>query len=98
MLGVLGVVALVLFALVFYFFKWLLTAVGLIKPNPPSGFAIGQEAKYRQGRDSPEAKRCLNALDRMTKISIHENGEMWRVLSFKPTIDNTYEFTLQRVE
>lgn len=97
---ILAIVALVVAAIVFYLFKWLLTAVGVIKPKVvvPSGYTIGHTGKYVVRRDSKEAERFQDAHSRMIKIRLYDNDELWRVLDYKPAIDDTYEFTLQRVE
>lgn len=97
---ILAIIALVLAAIVFYFFKWLLTAVGVIKPKVavPSGYTIGHTGKYVTRRNSKEAERFLDAYSRMIKIRLYDNDEFWRVLDCTPAIDDTYEFTVQRVE
>jgi hypothetical protein len=97
---ILAGIALVVLVGLFFLFKWLLTAVGVIKPNAlvPSGYTIGHKGKYVLGRDSKEAERFIDAHSRMIKIRIYDNEELWRVLDYKPAIDDTYEFTVQRVD
>lgn len=91
-------IALILLVALILFVGWLLEAVGLKKPTPivPSGVLVGKKAYFTTGRDTPDAKRHNDALDKMTTLT-YPNGEVWRVLECTPAIDNTYRFTMLRV-
>ena len=95
---ILALIALVLFLGVFFFVKWLLTIIGVLKPQyvVGSGVPIGGEARRRLRCDSPSARRHIDACENMKILTDDHNGESWRVLGYKPAIDNTYEFILLR--